>query len=118
GFREVIASRRSPTIPNWLMTGDWRLATVLRFFRLLAGQSLFGRFEFLLLAGKELGVHFGRDRLVPLCDGTLPVSDRQFQPPGFLVDIAQVIVHGRIGTNALRSLYQLFFCLVIFAEAK
>src|SRR5437660_9195086 len=77
-FKEVVASRRSPANPKWLMTGDWRLATVLRFFRLLAGQSHFGRFEFLLHAGKEIGVHFGRDRLVPVCDGTLPVSDREF----------------------------------------
>ena len=49
-------------------------------------------------------VDFRGDGLVPLVDGALPVSGGEFQAPGLLIQVAEMILHRGISANVLRRL--------------
>ncbi len=55
---------------------------------------------------------------VPLGERALPVGGGQLQASGFLVQITQVVVDGRIGIDFLRSLQQVLFRQFKFSQAK
>src|SRR5579862_1831781 len=70
------------------------------------GELDLGRLEFFLYLRQLVVIDFGRDRLVPLLDGTLPMCRGQLQASGLLIQVAEVLLHRRIGANVLRSFGQ------------
>src|SRR5882672_8436217 len=59
-------------------------------------QLDFGGVKFLLDARYVGLVDFGGDGAIPFDQGALPVCGSQLQAAGFLIKVAEVVVHGRV----------------------
>src|SRR6266852_9428984 len=87
-----------------LATGYWLLVV-----RVFFGQLHLGGFQFLLHPGHVGLIYFRGHGPIPLGKGPLPVCRRQLEASSLLVEVAEMILDRRIGSDALRGLDQGIF---------